>query len=146
MAPIFSYSCTAEPDVLTSEDAAFDFVAPSAIPRPSAPDPVPREITVAEVKEYIQLHAQAAKMAVFDAGFDGVEVHGLNGYLVDRFLQDVSNKRTDEYGRNIEARSRFGLEVMDAIVEAVGPERAAIRLSPWNRYKAETHCASICDG
>ena len=69
------------------------------------------------------------------AGFDGVEVHGANGYLVDQFLQDVSNKRTDEYGGSVENRSRFALEVMDAVVDAVGAKKSAIRLSPWSRFQ-----------
>ena len=65
------------------------------------------------------------------AGFDGVEIHGANSYLVDQFIQDVSNKRTDDYGGSIENRSRFALEIADAIVEKIGAERTAIRLSPW---------------
>ncbi|KAF8234962.1 FMN-linked oxidoreductase [Tricholoma matsutake] len=125
---------TANPAILKSEDPTFDFVAPSAIPW--TPESVPREMTVAEIEEYIQLFAQAAKNAIFEAGFDGVEVHGANGFLVDQFLQDVSNQRTDNYGGSIEARSRFGVEVVDAIVEAVGEERTAIRLSPWNQMNA----------
>ena len=88
-----------------------------------------------EIKQYIRWHATAAKNAVERAGFDGVEVHGANGYLVDQFLQDVSNARTDEYGGSIENRARFALEVMDALVDAVGASRAAIRLSPWSRYQ-----------
>ena len=71
------------------------------------------------------------------AGFDGVEIHGANGYLVDQFLQDVSNKRTDEYGGSIPNRARFALEVIDAIVAAVGPKKTAIRLSPWSRYQGQ---------
>ncbi len=88
-----------------------------------------------EIKQYVRWHATAAKNAVEGAGFDGVEVHGANGYLVDQFLQDVSNKRTDEYGGSIENRARFAFEVMDAIVEAVGETKAAIRLSPWSLYQ-----------
>ena len=71
------------------------------------------------------------------AGFDRVEIHGANGYLVDQFLQDVSNKRTDEYGGSIPNRARFALEVIDAIVAAVGPKKTAIRLSPWSRYQGQ---------
>jgi NADPH2 dehydrogenase len=94
-------------------------------------------MTVVEIEEYVQLYAQAAKNAVFDAGFDGVEVHGATGYLIDQFFQDVSNKRTDKYGGSIEARSQFALETMDAVVKAVGPERAAIRLSPWSELNGK---------
>ena len=80
-------------------------------------------------------YAEAAANAVHKAGFDGVEVHGANGYLVDQFLQDVSNKRTDSYGGSVENRARFALEVMDAIVAAVGESKAAIRFSPWSQYQ-----------
>ena len=69
------------------------------------------------------------------AGFDGVEIHGANGYLVDQFIQDVSNKRTDEYGGSIEKRARFALEVIDAIVAKIGAEKTGIRLSPWNTFQ-----------
>ena len=69
------------------------------------------------------------------AGFDGVELHSANGYLIDQFLQDVSNNRTDEYGGSIENRARFALEVMDAITAAVGQSKSALRLSPWSTYQ-----------
>ena len=89
----------------------------------------------AEIKEYVRWFAEAAKNAVHGAGFDGVELHGANGYLPDQFLQDVSNTRTDEYGGSVENRARFMLEVMDAVVGAVGQRKAAVRLSPWSRYQ-----------
>ena len=88
---------------------------------------------VLEIKEYLELYAIAAKNAVEGAGFDGVEVHGAHGYLIDQFTQDLSNKRTDEYGGSTENRSRFALEIIDAISAKIGEERAAIRLSPWGR-------------
>ncbi|KII83267.1 hypothetical protein PLICRDRAFT_169021 [Plicaturopsis crispa FD-325 SS-3] len=94
----------------------------------------PRPLTIPEIKQYIQDYATAATNAV-NVGFDGVEVHGAHGYLVDQFLQDVSNKRTDEYGGSIENRARFGLEVIDAISEAIGANKTAIRISPWSRYQ-----------
>jgi NADPH2 dehydrogenase len=94
-------------------------------------DEVPRALTLPEIKEYVQDYAVAAKNAIA-AGFDGVEIHGANGNLVDQFLQNVVNKRTDEYGGSVENRSRFGLEVVEAVVAAVGQDRTAIRLSPWN--------------
>lgn len=71
------------------------------------------------------------------AGFDGVEFHNANGYLPDQFLQDLSNQRTDEYGGSVEGRSRFGLEAIDAIVKAVGPEKVGVRLSPWKIFQSE---------
>jgi len=71
---------------------------------------------------------------VHKAGFDGVEIHGANGYLIQQFLEDVSNKRTDEYGGSPENRSRFALEVVDAVVKAVGASKTSFRLSPWGTY------------
>lgn len=71
---------------------------------------------------------------MYGAGFDGVEIHGANGYLVDQFIQDVSNKRTDEYGGSIENRARFALEVVDAIAEKIGAEKTGIRMSPWGAF------------
>ncbi|KAF9048160.1 hypothetical protein BDP27DRAFT_1386467 [Rhodocollybia butyracea] len=101
---------------------------------PDFPYDLPRP-HVSEVKEYVQWFATAAKNAVYGAGFDGVEVHGANGYLVDQFLQDVSNDRTDEYGGSIENRTRFPLDVVDAVVKAVGAQRTAIRLSSWREFQ-----------
>ncbi|KAL1752254.1 hypothetical protein FB107DRAFT_250941 [Schizophyllum commune] len=97
-------------------------------------DETPRELTKDEIKQYVEWYAQAASNAI-KAGIDGVEIHGANGYLVDQFLQDVSNVRSDEYGGSIENRARFGLEVVDAVVKAVGAERTAIRLSPWSEMQ-----------
>ena len=68
------------------------------------------------------------------AGFDGVEIHGANGYLPDQFLQDGTNKRTDEYGGGIENRARFLLEVTQAAISAWGPDRVGVRLSPSGTY------------
>ena len=71
------------------------------------------------------------------AGFDGVEVHAAGGYLMDEFLKDFANDRTDEYGGSPENKGRFCLEVVGAVVEAVGPERVALRLSPWTSWQGE---------
>lgn len=94
----------------------------------------PTPLSEEEIKEYIGLYAQAAKNAV-EAGFDGVEIHGANGYLIDQFLQDVSNVRTDAWGGSIEKRARFGIEVAKAVVEAVGAERTGIRMSPFSEFQ-----------
>lgn len=67
--------------------------------------------------------------------FDGVEIHGANGYLIDQFIQDNVNQRTDEYGGSIENRNRFALEVTDAVVKVIGAERTAIRLSPFSTFQ-----------
>ncbi len=125
---------TADATVLKQE-GGFDVVAPSPIPLASNKGSVvPRELTVAEIKEYVPLYAKAARNAI-EAGFDGVEIHGANGYLLDQFLQSVSNERTDEYGGSIQNRIRFPLEVVDAVVKAVGAERTGIRLSPWSDFQ-----------
>ncbi|KAK0199331.1 hypothetical protein DFS33DRAFT_1268691 [Desarmillaria ectypa] len=127
---------TADYNALWEEDPSLPYVAPSAIPL-SGKDKVPRPMTLDEIHECIQLYSQAAADAVNKAGFDGVEIHGAHGYLVDQFLQDAANKRTDEYGGSIENRARFGLEVVDAVVKAVGAKRTAIRLSPWGMTMLE---------
>jgi 2,4-dienoyl-CoA reductase-like NADH-dependent reductase (Old Yellow Enzyme family) len=93
------------------------------------PVPVPRELTTAEVKQTVADFALAARRAV-EAGADGVEVHGANGYLVHQFLAPNANHRTDEYGGSMENRARFALEVVRAIADVVGPKRTALRLSP----------------
>ncbi|KAJ7819683.1 hypothetical protein B0H14DRAFT_2835769 [Mycena olivaceomarginata] len=118
---------------LQSEAPSFPYVSASDVPLTGRSGPL-RALTMTEIKEYVELYAQAAKNAV-EAGFDGVEVHGANGYLVDQFLQDVSNKRTDEYGGSVANRARFALEVVDGIAAAIGAERTAIRLSPWSSFQ-----------
>ncbi|KAJ7634836.1 FMN-linked oxidoreductase [Roridomyces roridus] len=94
-----------------------------------------RELSVEEIAEYVQLYAQAASNAVHKAGFDGVEVHGANGYLPEQFLADNINQRTDAYGGSVENRARFVFEVIDGIAAAIGAPRTAIRLSPWSKLQ-----------
>ena len=114
-------------------------VAPSAIqPKGQAftakgfePIPKPRALELAEIPAIVAQYAQAARNAM-DAGFDGVEVHGANGYLIDQFLRDGTNKRNDAYGGSIEIRTRFLFEVVDAVTAAVGAERTGLRISPQN--------------
>ncbi|KAF8644661.1 hypothetical protein AX16_008321 [Volvariella volvacea WC 439] len=133
---IWAMGRAADDETLKEEDPSLGVVAPSPIPLAEANDgAAPRELTIPEIKEYTQLFAQAAKNAVEQAGFDGVEIHGANGYLVDQFLQDVTNKRTDKYGGSVENRSRFVLELIKAVSDAVGEERTAIRLSPWSKFQ-----------
>lgn len=124
----------ADPNQLAKENPANEFIAASAIPL-NGTTAIPRPMTISEIKEFAQLHATAASNAVFNAGFDGVEIHSANGYLVDQFLQDVSNNRTDEYGGSVENRSRFALEVIDAVVKAVGEKKTGIRFSPWSTFQ-----------
>ncbi|KAJ7749804.1 hypothetical protein DFH07DRAFT_828423 [Mycena maculata] len=123
----------ADPTQLKSEDPSFPYVSASDVQLTGKKEP-PRPLTVPEIKEYVGLYAQAAKNAI-EAGLDGVEIHSANGYLLDQFLQDLSNKRTDEYGGSVENRARFTLEVVDAVVAAIGAERTAIRFSPWSLFQ-----------
>ncbi|KAL6244518.1 hypothetical protein RBB50_008760 [Rhinocladiella similis] len=95
---------------------------------------VPKVMTVQDIKRTVQQFGQAAKNAL-EAGFDGVELLAGNGMLVEQFLQDVTNQRDDEYGGSVENRSRFGIEALQAMVDAVGdPRRVSVRLSPWSKY------------
>jgi 2,4-dienoyl-CoA reductase-like NADH-dependent reductase (Old Yellow Enzyme family) len=104
-------------------------VSASAIPMPGAGNITPRALEVQEIKDLVQTYRQAALNAI-EAGFDGVEIHNANGYLLDQFVNSGSNKRMDVYGGSIENRCRFSLEVVDAITEAIGEDRTAIRFSP----------------
>jgi 2,4-dienoyl-CoA reductase-like NADH-dependent reductase (Old Yellow Enzyme family) len=90
----------------------------------------PRALSATDVKQVVKDFARAAKNAV-EAGFDGVELHGANGYLIEQFLNPFVNNRTDEYGGNIENRSRFLLEAVDACIAAIGNDKVAIRLTPY---------------
>ncbi|KAL5115077.1 hypothetical protein ACEQ8H_007052 [Pleosporales sp. CAS-2024a] len=94
----------------------------------------PKEMTQDDIKNAVQAFAQAAKNAIA-AGFDGVEIHGANGYLVDQFLQDKTNQRSDSYGGSIENRSRFVVEVTQAVVDAIGSDKTGIRLSPFSDFQ-----------
>jgi N-ethylmaleimide reductase len=112
-------------------------VAPSAI-RPAGeaftftglkPFETPRELTLSEIGGVIDDYKKAAENAMA-AGFDGVEIHGANGYLLDQFLRDGSNRRNDAYGGTLENRARLMLEVTEAVCAAAGANRVGIRLSP----------------
>jgi NADPH2 dehydrogenase len=103
----------------------------------------PRPLTVDDLKEFTELYAQAASNAVHKAGFDGVEIHAANGYLLDQFFHDGTNTRADAYGGSIENRARFPLEVLDAVVKAVGQKNAAFRISPWGTFMGMNCIPSI---
>jgi N-ethylmaleimide reductase len=92
--------------------------------------PTPRTLTMDEIKSIIADYRQGARNAL-DAGFDGVEIHGANGYLIDQFLRTSSNTRTDSYGGSRENRLRFLKEVVGAVADEVGAGRTAIRLAPF---------------
>ena len=112
-------------------------VAPSAIaavgevttPSGKKPYEVPHALTIDEIKGIIRQYGVAAQNAN-DAGFDGVQVHAANSYLIDQFLRDGVNKRTDEYGGSLENRARFLFEAVEAVVNVWGSDRVAVRLSP----------------
>jgi N-ethylmaleimide reductase len=117
-------------------------VSASAVPAPgnhftrtfeSVPFETPRPLTEAEITGIVGDFAQAARNARA-AGFDGVEIHGANGYLIDQFLRDGTNTRTDGYGGSIENRTRFLTEVVDAVAGAIGRDRVGVRLSPWGTF------------
>jgi N-ethylmaleimide reductase len=95
----------------------------------------PRALATSEIPEIVAQFRRGAELAL-DAGFDGVELHGANGYLLHQFLEDGSNRRTDAYGGSIENRARLLLEVTDAVVSVWGPERVGVRLSPKNGYQS----------
>ncbi len=112
-------------------------VAPSAVRpqghvsllRPKQEFPTPRALELGEIPGIIEAFRKGAENARA-AGFDGVEIHGANGYLPDQFLQDSTNLRTDEYGGPIENRARFLLEVTDAAISVWGPDRVGVHLAP----------------
>ncbi len=119
--------------------AGAELLAPSAIAAPGEmytdaqgmqPHPVPRAMTEADLGQTREEFVTAARNAVA-AGFDGVELHAANGYLLEQFLSPNTNTRTDAYGGSIEKRARFVLEVARAVVGAIGANKVGIRLSPY---------------
>jgi len=119
--------------------AGGEVLAPSAVAAPGEmytdakgmqPHPVPRAMTDAEVRNAIEEHVVAARNAIA-AGFDGVELHGANGYLMEQFISPDTNRRTDAWGGSIEKRLGFVLEVARQVAAAIGGERVGIRLSPY---------------
>lgn len=137
-------------------------IAPSTIaitndmahtPKGSVPYDVPRELHDEELPGIVSLFRCAAENAK-KAGFDGVEVHGANGYLLDEFLRDSANHRSGPYGGSIANRARLMLEVLDAVIEVWGANRVGLRLSPLNSYNSmkdsdpvalTTYTAQQCD-
>lgn len=123
-------------------------VGPSAVPvgadvfTPTGmkPAPLPRALELSEIPQHVASYADAADRAI-EAGFDGVELHGANGYLISQFLSSDANVRTDSYGGSVAHRIRFAVEAVAATVDAVGGARTGIRLSPgsgiWNAHETE---------
>lgn len=94
----------------------------------------PEAMTEADVREAREEFVRAAKNAI-EAGFDGVELHGANGYLLEQFLSPHTNRRDDAYGGDVERRVRFVAETARAVADAIGAERTGIRLSPYNTFQ-----------
>lgn len=123
-------------------------VAPSAIAasghvslvRPEKAFVTPRALETHEIPGIIEAYRQGAKNAK-KAGFDGVEIHGANGYLLDQFLQDGTNKRTDQYGGTIENRARLMIEVTDAVISVWGADRVGVHIAP----RGDSHGISDSD-
>jgi N-ethylmaleimide reductase len=113
-----------------------------------------RALAIEEIPGIIEEFRIAAQRAL-DAGFDGVELHGANGYLVDQFIQDGTNKRTDAYGGPVENRVRFLREAVEALISVFGADRVGVRISPsgeWggisdsNPEATFSHVAKVLDG
>jgi N-ethylmaleimide reductase len=113
--------------IAASQAKAFIETAPG-VGKLVAPS-VPRELAAAEIRELVALYAQAARNAV-DAGFDGVEIHAANGYLVNQFISAHANRRTDEYGGSLANRLRFLREIVEAVAAEVGGDRLGVRFTP----------------
>lgn len=120
-------------DIEVAKNEGISIIGPSALPVDEN-SPIPQAMTTEDIKQMVRDFANASENAI-SAGFDGVECHVANGYLLDQFIQDVSNKREDWYGGSVENRSRFPHEVMKAMVDAVGSERVGLRLSPWSSFQ-----------
>ncbi|KAJ5893346.1 Aldolase-type TIM barrel [Penicillium taxi] len=120
-----------DPEVLAKR--GFQYRSSSAVPMPGS-EVAPRAMTEEEILDTIKDFAETAKR-VIAAGGDGVEIHGAHGYLIDQFLTASINQRTDKWGGSIENRARFALEVIKAVVEAIGAERTAIRFSPYAGFQ-----------
>lgn len=118
--PVAPSAITAKTRTVLIKDGAPVFV----------PTSEPRALKVEELPEIVHTFRAAALHAVQSAGFDGVEIHGANGYLIDQFLKSGSNQRNDDYGGGIRNRARLLLEVVRAVIDAVGCSRTGIRLSP----------------
>ena len=125
--------------------AGASVLAPSAVAAPGEmwtdagglqPHPVPREMSEADIAQSIAEYAVAAKLAM-QAGFDGVELHAANGYLIDQFLNTASNQRKDRWGGTVDNRIRFAVEVAKASIAAIGAERVGMRISPYGVFNGQ---------
>lgn len=121
-------------DKEVAEKEGMKVVSSSNIPMDSE-HPEPEALSYEEIQNFAADFGQAAKNAI-EAGFDGIEIHGANGYLVDQFIQDVANQRNDEYGGSVDKRNRFALEVAKAAVDAIGADKVGFRISPFSTFQS----------
>ncbi|KAH6633136.1 hypothetical protein C7974DRAFT_165665 [Boeremia exigua] len=119
----------------------YELLSSSAVPMPGSGytektglPTLPKAMTEDQIHQCIADFAQASQNAI-TAGFDGVELHGANGYLIDQFLQDTCNKRTDGWGGSIENRARFGIQVAKACADVIGAMKVGFRVSPWSPFQ-----------
>lgn len=140
----------AHPDNLPS---GLEILAPSAIAAPGEiwtdtaglqSMPIPEEMTESDILHAIEEYVHSADLAMI-AGFDGVEIHGANGYLVDQFLNTASNKRHDQWGGSLENRLRFAVEVVKAVSKKIGKEHVGIRVSPYGVFNGMESCGHTDD-
>ncbi|GAD96303.1 hypothetical protein NECHADRAFT_54988 [Paecilomyces variotii No. 5] len=123
-----------EPDTAKKEKVTVKGPSPIGLSHEFMPKaPVPEEMTIDEINRTVRDYVNASKNAI-EAGFDGVEIAADNGFLVDQFLQDVSNQRKDQYGGSIANRSRFSIEITRGICDAIGPQRVGFRISPFSTF------------
>lgn len=131
--------------------AGASVLAPSAVALPGEmwtdmdgmqPHPEPRAMSETDIAESIAEYAAAARLAM-QAGFDGVELHAANGYLIDQFLNTASNQRSDRWGGSVDNRIRFAVEVAKATVAAIGAERVGMRISPYGVFNAQVADAEM---
>lgn len=128
---ICAFGRAASPDAAKAE--GFTIKGPSAIAAEGYG--TPEEMTAEDIQHTIDAFAQAARNAR-RAGFDGVEICAANGYLLDEFIQDVSNQRTDASGGTIENRNRLTVEGAQAVADAIGKERVGVKISPWSTFQS----------
>lgn len=133
VAQLWHVGRVSHPDLLNGETpvsaSAVQQAGHVSLLRPKRPYVLPRPLEISEIHAITEQYKQAAIRAK-EAGFDGVELHAANGYLIDQFLQSKTNQREDEYGGSVENRARFLLEVMDALIEVWGADRVGIHLAP----------------
>ncbi|KAJ5604996.1 hypothetical protein N7510_010150 [Penicillium lagena] len=115
------------------KEAGHGVLSSSAVPLTDASS-VPTAMSESQIESAIEDFAKAARNAM-RAGFDGVELHGANGYLLDEFLQDTCNRRSDKWGGSVENRARFAIKVATAVAKAVGANKIGYRVSPWSTFQ-----------